>query len=290
MTKQRPHLKLRDVVPKVEGFRRRICAQCMGLSALVCLASACSSKLVIATWACPQSSDAGRTGSTPNEAGDSIEVPWSTGFEDGSCDYSASGGFCFATGVSSFQIVTSPVRSGQYAAAFSVTTGSDAGSQVRCVRQGTLPIQAYYGAWYYVPSLSTNNNGVWNLFHFQGPPSSSSKQGLWDISLINNDSGGLRLVVYQFPITGVTGGTPDMSSTPAIPIGKWFHIVMLLKRASDATGEVQVFQDDVSVLHLTGIITDDSEWAQWYVGNLATNLSPPESTLYVDDVSITDTL
>ena len=131
------------------------------------------------------------------------------------------------------------MHSGQYAAAFSVTTDSAAGAQARCVRQGTLPIQAYYEAWYYVPSLSTNN-AVWNLFHFQGGDSAGATlHGLWDISLINNDSGGLRLVVYQFPITGATGGTPDMSSTPAIPIGKWFHIEMFLKRASDATGEVQ---------------------------------------------------
>jgi hypothetical protein len=65
---------------------------------------------------------------------------------------------------------------------------------------------------------------------------------------------------------------------------------MFLKRASDATGEVQVYQDGVSVLHQIGIITDDSAWAQWYVGNLATNLTPPESTIYVDDVSISGSL
>lgn len=264
---------------------------CAGLwLALGWLSCACSSKLVIATWACSQSLDAGRTDSTTSEAGNSFEFPWSTGFEDGFCDYSPGSGFCFATGVASFQIVTSPVHSGQYAAAFSVTTGSDAGSQVRCVRQGALPVEAYYGAWYYIPSLSTNS-AVWNLFHFQGGAGpGDTLHGLWDISLINNDSGGLRLVVYQFPITGAAGGTPAMSSTPAIPIGRWFHIRIFIKRASDATGEVQVFQDDVSVLHLTGIITDDSGWGQWYVGNLANNLSPPESTLYVDDVSITDTL
>ncbi len=257
--------------------------------ALAWLSCACSSKLVIATWACSQSSDAGRTDSSSSEAGDSFEFPWSTGFEDGFCDYQGGSGFCFATGVSRYQIVTSPVRSGQYAAAFSVTTGSDAGSQARCVRQGKLPTQAYYGAWYYVPSLSTNT-AVWNLFHYQGGDSAGATlHGLWDISLINNDSGGLRLVVYQFPLTGAAGGTPAMSSTPAIPIGKWFHIEMFLKRASDATGEVQVYQDTVSVLHQTDLVTDDSEWGQWYVGNLANNLNPPESTLYVDDVSITDT-
>jgi hypothetical protein len=66
---------------------------------------------------------------------------------------------------------------------------------------------------------------------------------------------------------------------------------MFLKRASDATGEVQVYQDGVSVVHQTGLVTDNnSQWGQWYVGNLGTNLTPPESTLYVDDVTISGAL
>jgi hypothetical protein len=41
---------------------------------------------------------------------------------------------------------------------------------------------------------------------------------------------------------------------------------------------------------LTNILTDDSSVGQWYVGNLATGLTPPASTLYVDDVTIRATL
>lgn len=159
------------------------------------------------------------------------------------------------------------------------------------MRQGTLPVEAYYGAWYYVPSLSTNN-ALWNLIHLAGGAApGDTLHGLWDIELANNNTGGLHLAVYGFPLApNNQASTPDMSGAPAIPMGSWFHIEMFLKRALDATGEVQVFQDKVSVLHLTDLVTDDSEWAQWYVGNLADNLSPPESTLYVDDVAITETL
>jgi hypothetical protein len=146
-----------------------------------------------------------------------------------------------------------------------------------------LPQQAYYGAWYYVPALATNS-GNWNLIHFQGgasPGDASQLKGLWDISLVNDNSGGLRLAVYNF-----LGSTPDLSGAPPIPIGSWFHIEMFLKRAADATGEVSVYQDGVSIAHLTNIITDDTTYGQWYVGNLATQLDPAESTLYVDDVSV----
>ena len=39
-------------------------------------------------------------------------------------------------------------------------------------------------------------------------------------------------------------------------------------------------------VHLTGLVTDDTDWGQWYVGNLADALVPPASTVYVDDVTI----
>ena len=146
-----------------------------------------------------------------------------------------------------------------------------------------MPVQAYYGAWYYIPSLA-KNSGVWNLFHFTG---GSEGHGLWDVSLINSSSGALQPVVYRFPLPPANqGGKPALSFTPEIPIRQWFHLEVFLKRAQDATGEVQVYLDGVSLLHLTNLVTDDTDWGQWYVGNLATDITPPEYTLYVDDVTI----
>ena len=35
-----------------------------------------------------------------------------------------------------------------------------------------------------------------------------------------------------------------------------------------------------------GLVTDNTDFGQWYVGNFADALTPPGSTLYVDDVTI----
>lgn len=35
--------------------------------------------------------------------------------------------------------------------------------------------------------------------------------------------------------------------------------------------------------------TDDSTWGQWYVGNLASDLEPVDSTLFVDDLTVSAT-
>lgn len=220
-----------------------------------------------------------------------VDLPWSTGFEDGWCDYAQPQGFCFATGDATYTLVTSPVHSGKYAAAFSVRSDVDGGSQVRCVEQGMFPAAAYYGAWYYVPAPPPQNTGtgVWNLFHFQGgDPSGSSDAGLaglWDVSLVSLSDGGTHTVFYDF----ITKIASDPTAAPAVPIGRWFHIEVYFKRDANNMGELSMWQDDRLAVHYTGIQTDPSNWGQWYVGNLATALMPPSSTLYVDDVTISTT-
>jgi hypothetical protein len=251
--------------------------------------SACAPTVDIGAWTCSGSgapaTDAGDASlNSGPDSGEPIAVPWHTGFEDGFCDYTAAQGFCFADPAASYTIVTSPVHSGRFAAAFTVTTAVDGGNQTRCVRQGILPVKAYYGAWYYVPSLRTNT-AVWNLFHFLGSTPDTQK-GAWDISLINEPSGPLHIVVYDF----LSGVVPDAGGVPQIPIGSWFHLEIYIKRAADKTGEVAVYQDGQVALDLKNLATDDSPWGQWYVGNLANALAPPESTVYVDDVTISETL
>jgi hypothetical protein len=71
-----------------------------------------------------------------------------------------------------------------------------------------------------------------------------------------------------------------------MPINQWVHLEVYFKRAKDTTGEISMWQDGVQVPGLDGVVTDDSDWGQWYVGNLVSAVTPPASTVYVDDVEI----
>jgi hypothetical protein len=218
-----------------------------------------------------------------------LVVPWSTGFEeeggDGFGDWSqpSTGGFCYKLSGATFEIVTSPVHSGQHSAAFTVNTAtaSSTPSQARCVRQGVLPPSAYYGAWYYVPVLVTSVGTTWNLFHFQGASApDAAVDDLWDLSLDNQADGSLAPGVYDALTAKV------LAAGPAIPIGTWFHLEVFLKPSAVGTGEIKVYVDGNLMLDLSGITTDPTLWGQWFVGNYATSLSPSTATLYVDDVTI----
>jgi hypothetical protein len=246
-------------------------------AAFAALACGCAPTVVIGNLCSESGADAG-----PARPDASANAPWSTGFEDAFCDYAAPTGFCFATGEGSFSLVTSPVHSGRYAAAFTVQGIPDGGgSQARCVQQGVFPAAAYYGAFYYVPAQA-QNSGNWNLLHYQGGVPGQPLHGLWDVSLVNaTDGGPLQAIVYDF-----LNNTVPTSSAPPIPIGRWFHLEVYFKRAKDATGEIAMWQDGAPALHVTNLVTDDTDWGQWYVGNLASGLAPPGSTVYVDDVTI----
>jgi hypothetical protein len=267
---------MRALVRNVKRFGWGAPSSLVGL--LCAGACACEPTVVVGARVCPQAPDA-----APTPLADaSVSLPWSTGFEDGFCDFAPPSGFCYAVGGGSYELVTSPVHSGRYAAAFSVNAAMDGGSQTRCVRQGAFPTALYYGAWYYVPEpVVVANGGNWNLFHYQG---GADLHGIWDMSLSSPSDGGL----YAFVRDYVTFAASSSTTAPPIPIGRWFHFEVYVKRADDTTGEIALWQDGVLAGQLTGLATDDTDAGQWYVGNLASTdaIMPPASTVYVDDITI----
>lgn len=268
-------------------------AQLALLLALGSVTLACESKLIVGEKQCP-ASDA----MTVPLATDAVLTDWRTGFEADFCDFTQAGGYCVEDRQASNQIVSSPVHGGQFAAAFTVSSADDAGFQSRCVRQGALPSTAYYGAWFYFPKLVQNSRS-WNLFHFRGGAATNVRtalegedqagadvHSLWDVSLKNASNGDMQAFVFDF----FNMSENDAPSPRAVPIGKWVHFQLYFKRAANATGRIQLYQDGVLLVDLADLITDDTDWGRWYVGDYSKGLKPPDSTLYVDDVSIADTL
>jgi hypothetical protein len=272
-----PRRSLRPRPPVRGRFRATPLELGLALS-LLCGLAGCRPELDAGEWVCGEAS-----GGAP-AIGDPVAVPWSTGFEDRFCDYQLPAGFCYEDGDASYEIVTSTVHSGRRAAAFRVNTeGGAERQQARCVRQGELPTAAYYGAWYFIPAAAETDGKVWNLFHFQGGDDVTDRlHNMWDVSIMEGPDEDLQLVVYT---PRVPRGFVADEPTP-IPIGRWFHIEMFLKRAADETGRVALYQDGELLFEAADLVTDDASFAQWYVGNYSDGMTPPQSILYVDDVSI----
>lgn len=265
--------------------QRRVWAIAFATVAVAWLGMACEPTFVIGS--CPAAAG-GEAGADTVASDAVVGTSWSTGFEDGWCGYLAEQGYCYARHDASLEIVSAPApHSGKFAAAFTVNGNAttEERSQARCVRQGQMPKSAIYGAWYLVPATQFSD-GNWNLFHFLGGEADGNSHALWDVSLASNSDGALVLSVFDF----LTGTHPPLSGVPPIPIGTWFHIEVQLTRSAQANGELTVYQDGIVALHLSHLVTDDSHWGEWYVGNYARVLVPALSTLYVDDVTIREAL
>jgi hypothetical protein len=237
-----------------------------------------------------EASDAGAGGAadcpfmTVADPTNPVQMPWETDFEDGFCGYADAQGFCYADPDASFDIASAEAHSGTNAAVFSVSSDpARQAAQSRCVREGVFPRDAYYGAWFFVPRVS-NNTGNWNLMFFQGGDAPGPGLGaLWDVSLASTNGGeGLRLYIYDHQRVDAYG----REGGPEIPIGEWFHVEFRLLRTTDETGIVALYQDGELIARRADLTTDPHPWGQWYVGNLVDALTPPDSTVYVDDVSI----
>jgi hypothetical protein len=237
----------------------------------------CEPELIVGRWECRASDGDERVPRTTEP----VVTPWSTGFENAFCDYGAPAGYCYAIEPATYDIVTSPVHSGSRAAAFRLSSNGALGQmQTRCVRQGELPVAAYYSAFFFIPAAPSAASN-WNLMHFRSGDGGPT-HGIWDVSLQRQPDGSFEVYAFDF----LRRLTRTASGVPPVPIGVWFQLEVYLRRAADDTGEFAVYQDGQLALALDGLSTDDASYGQWYTGNLAASLTPAESVLYVDDVSV----
>jgi polysaccharide lyase-like protein len=234
---------------------------------------ACAPKVSAGEYQCSAdegASDGGASG-LPLET-DPVNLPWSTGFEAGFCDYTKIVNYCY--GDAPYVLVQEPHHGGRFAAEFKV---GDTMKQTRCVRGGLFPESAYYSAWYYIPEALKDIKSAWNLWHFQGGADPDSLHDLWDVNL----SKGVRAGEWELAVLDRTENFTTYRSADhiSVPIGSWFQITLFLKRASDASGEIKLYQGSTLLFDQTNLKSDAS----------ADGATPATSSVYVDDVSISAT-
>jgi hypothetical protein len=238
------------------------------------------------------------------------DVLWTARFENGDLSewMSVSGG-----GVSAFPApnavdVSSDHARGKYAARLSIQTASD-GSQANAglFRTGSLPVEAYYSAWYYLPS-AVKVSTFWVIFKFRMrsvADDASTSAELFDLNLANTSSGGMTLRLYDWR----SGDVPLDVAMPAVPVGTWFQIEAYYRNpgsapgtsagadgggtdgsaadggALDNGGRLTFWLDGTKIVDVAGPMAPTS-WVEWNVVSVAVNLNPSTAVLYVDDCAI----
>lgn len=238
----------------------------------------------IAASACGRHVDLGTIG----DGGAS--VLWTATFEPGDLsEWLGDGkGGTYTENIMTFPAVTTDVvHRGRYAGVANVATpnGMPGGtvSINYLFRNQPSPREAYYSAWYYIPT-TVGVRTYLSLSHFRCSHTGDGNDlfGFWDVNLIPRPDGQLQAHLYNFV---TTSNVEEPIPTP-VPLGTWVHFEVMLLKAADATGRVTVWQDGVQILDDPNVITVETDWVQWDAGVASTDIFPTPAVIYMDDAAI----
>lgn len=150
-----------------------------------------------------------------------------------------------------------------------------------------VPAQAYYSAWYLVPA-AYQTRSYWTIMQFD---SSAASNAVFDrgvnLQLRSLPEGGLVLQVLFHNEAYLMA--PLANPPPLVPVHRWFHLEVLFRAASDATGKLVVWLDGKRVYDLGGRPTIPPGTLEFMVSSLLFDVEPSPVELYVDDVVISRT-
>lgn len=209
------------------------------------------------------------------------DVLWSSDVESGdlsawTSDGPAAGGEQLH--VATVQASTERAHSGSYSAKISFDTSDNDyhwAELFRAVYGGA----AFYSAWLYLEAAHTPAV-YWTLSNFFGETTAgdmATRHGLWDVNL-NAKS------LYFYDETSKQFA--DASPLLTYPVGRWFHLEILLDYAPPSASHVSVWQDGTLILDRTNLSSPAGATLYWGIGSQTEQLSPAACTLYIDDVVI----
>jgi len=222
--------------------------------------------------------------------GDRLDVGsdllWTALFEHGNFDEWTSddqgGAQAFPTPPNLIEISNERVHRGASAAKLTIDVpdGAAQGNSA-LTRSGTLPVEAYYSAWYYLPR-TIGVSGFWVIFKFRQQDQATMDE-LFDLDLINLPSGEMSLQLYDHRRQATI---PLDATDPVVPVSRWFQIEAFYRNAQDATGRVTFWLDGQPILDLRNQAMASTPFVEWNVSSIGENLNPSTPVLYVDDCAV----
>ena len=214
------------------------------------------------------------------------DLLWTSRFEGGNFDEWTGDGHgsaqAFPAPPNMIEISDEHVRRGGHAAKLTIDVPDGAAQGNSALgRSATLPVEAFYSAWYYLPR-TISVSGFWVIFKFRQQDQATMDE-LFDLDLINLPSGEMSLQLYDHRRQAVI---PLDVTDPVVPVSRWFQIEAFYRNAQDATGRVTFWLDGQPILDLGNQAMASTPWVEWNVSSIGENLNPGTAVLYVDDCAV----
>lgn len=182
-----------------------------------------------------------------------------------------------------------PVRAhhGTTSAVFGVAPSAAGTAISYLTRDQPTPVQAYYSAWFYVPSPLVLATGQYlSLVHFRGSDG-QALAALWDVNLTPVGDGTVAAQLYDYPAQNKIALDLQQSPVTRFPLDRWVQLEVFLSQAVDATGHITIWQDGAQILDRANVPTVIVMGSlQWDVGGASDGLTSGSALVYVDDAAI----
>jgi hypothetical protein len=222
----------------------------------------------------------------PVALGPDPALSWWTDYETADfSDWTSDGrGSTWTIAGGTVDVVSDYARSGQYSMRSAVLSSVPAApSSGGARRTDGLPAEAYYSAWFYVPTPITSTY-YWLFSKFRSrtiATDPSTFVDVWDMD-IRVQNGSMHFALYSHD----SGKDETPLASPPVPIGRWFQLEAFLIPTPEASGRLSVWIDGTLLYDLVDMPTMPSTYAEWSVGGVAEQIAPVPATLYVDDAAI----
>jgi hypothetical protein len=210
---------------------------------------------------------------------------WSARHESGNLSEwteRAQGGSQMDTADATVGLSTDFAHTGRYSVRLgNVATGTY--EAARLWRQSGFPTEAYYSAWFYLPS-SYKTVSDWTILQVRPGAADPTMVTLFlDVSLRSLSTGDLILSVYDHRGDYLRAPTP----VPAlfVPIGRWFQIEIFFRNVADDSGRFTLWLDGQQSYDLVRPMFG-SQPVYFTVCNTSEELSPAASAIYIDDAAV----
>jgi hypothetical protein len=200
------------------------------------------------------------------------------------------GGYYADTGFPPPVFAAMPAHSGDGSVKVVIdTTNTD--QIARLYRRISDDHDAYYSAWFYLNEDHTP--GIWwSIFLFRAVQDRNKSIDLWSVDLVRTADDKLTVALFDHQYQSGKGRTIEsqLQPTPIVPIQVWFQIQAHLVQNMGQPSQLTLWFNGEQFMSLDMTTPPpDLQPMYWVIGNGGAKMTPPKSTIFIDDAQISTT-
>ncbi|HUP83622.1 MAG TPA: hypothetical protein VM284_05460 [Candidatus Limnocylindria bacterium] len=172
-------------------------------------------------------------------------------------------------------------HSGEASVEVTIDTTSGVDQIARLYRRVEQP-QAYYAAWFFLNEDHTPGTW-WSVFLFRAVKDRNKSIDLWSVDLVRTPGDTLTVALFDH----ANNDSIEAQGAFPVPVRQWFQLQAYLQVAEGEPSHLTLWLDGVQFLDLKSTTPAPAmQPLYWVIGNGGSKMTPPVSTLYVDDAQI----